>query len=94
MPQARINGQNVEVTKVESEPALGFKEVTYTVSGDGAADLHAALNEANIAVSNIVNGGFTVTKTALTDDDMPFGIVLERRLASAASGLGNPNTLF
>jgi tRNA splicing ligase len=85
MAQTRINGQNVEVTKRESGGPLN--DVSYTISGEGAAAMHATLNDVNIDTSDLADGAFTVNKSALRDPfmDMPFAKTLESKLAAAAS---------
>jgi hypothetical protein len=83
MPQARINGQTVEVTKAGNEEW----EVVYTVSGEGAAGIHATLMDLSAEPSLLVDGQFTISKAALTFDNMPFLKTLDRKLDAAASGL-------
>lgn len=87
MAQARINGQNVDVTKKDVTSPVS--DVIYTISGEGAAALHATLKDVNVTLSDIANGSFAVTKSALRDPfmDMPFTKSLESKLAAVASTL-------
>ena len=89
MPQARINGQNVEVTKTKVGEGTPAQDIVYTIAGEGAAGLHATLKEISVEPSDLVGGSFTVKKSALIDSmmDMPFLKRLDSRLDAAASGL-------
>jgi hypothetical protein len=87
MPRARINGQNVEVTKATVESPI--KDVVYKISGEGAANLHATLKDVSANPSDIVDGSFTITRSDLRTPfmDMPFLKALDTKLDAAASGL-------
>ena len=87
MSQVRIDGQNCYVTKAK---VVGDKDFVYTISGEGAAGLHAKLVELETAPSELVDGAFTINSKHLTDlfMDIPFLKTLDRQLATAASGHG------
>lgn len=83
MPTARIDGKSVDVTKTGKEKW----EVVYTISGEGAASIHSQLMDVNAGPSPIVDGKFTISKAALTFDNVPFLKMLDKKLDAAASGL-------
>jgi hypothetical protein len=87
MPQARINGQSVEVTMTTVEQPV--KDVIYTISGEGSANLRATLVDVNADPSVLANGSFTIKRSSLLDPfmDMPFLKMLDKKLAAAAGGL-------
>lgn len=61
MPSTRINGQTIDFTIAKDSDG----RTSYTISGDGAFNLHKTLSERGVTTTGLTNGEFTVTAADL-----------------------------